>query len=1730
LPTTFLLFELGFAPFFDTAEGNVTSENHAALNGLSFGGTGNPLALTLSTLSPDTVSGPGLDGDATSYNANNAVANERFLINGGPPRIFDATMLYANSVITYTDGTTAIVSALVMQDTDGRLYLLPPTSGPNAYSDALEAKPIQSLTLGTAQPAGGTNVYNMGADRYVLEVLDGTVQGTENGDLIDAGFTGDPQGDRVDNTDNLAGNNGDVIFAFGGNDTVLSGAGDDTVDAGTGNDLVEGGSGNDSINGGDGADTLQGGGWADTITGGAGDDLILGDGPTTVDAVLVAHEDFTGGAFGWTNTTTDSDGQFDEFLGRFEGTDGDSSGGPLTEKTFDLADGYTALVIEFDLLIIDSWDANTAFSIGPNRDAFQLYINGQQVANELFQWNEAAFFGDRSGTITIDGVTYTYSFVMTQEGDLGFDGGWDDQVWRVRLEAENYTADQITIGFGSTTDQELADESFGIDNLSIVSTNDTTIDIVDAAGNDLLMGGAGNDTILGGAGNDTLNGNAGVDTIDGGTGDDQIQGGQGGDSLAGGAGGDFILGDGQWYTIEDFISDTNGPATTLTVINTADGPIELWWIDGSGTLQFYTTIQPGQTHVQPTFEEHNWVLRDTQGYYLELIEGAANQTVTYGAEGLADSITGGDGNDTIDGQFGNDIIDGGTGADLIFGGSSNDSVQGGDGNDSILGGAGNDTLDGGSGNDTLIGGDGNDRFIGSAGADSIDGGALWWDVVDYSSSDAAVTINLGDTLAESGGYADGDTLANIEQVIGSTFDDQFTASASGSNFTGGNGNDTFAGGAGIDQFWGEAGDDVMFTSAGADLLEGQADADTFIVTDGFGNATIIGGDDATTGINYDTIDLSAVTNPVTILFTGNGSGTITDTGTGIALTFSGIERLILNENSDLVDATANGVAIDIIAAGGNDSIAGGSGDDVLDGGQGHDTLMGGSGADLLIGGSGNDSLQGGSGDDLLTGEDGNDTITGGLGGDTLVGGDGQNVLSGGEGNDSLVGDNADIGGFSQLQGDAGADTLDGSAGLWDIADYFSSDAAILVNLQDTLAEAGGHAEGDVLIGIEQVDGSNLHNDTIIGDDGGMVLRGWGGDDSISGGDGDDSLFGDEGNDTLTGGAGNNLMQGGADADSFIITDGFGNDTIIGGDTFTTGQNFDTIDLSALSNPVVVVFTGPNAGTITDSISGGVITFSGIEQLILSGQDDLVDATLDSGNTDIVAGGGNDTILLGGGADVVQGQDGSDIFVVGAGFGGTHIDGGLGFDLIDLNGLPNGVNVVFTGANTGTITDRVTGEVMTFANIEHLVLTDQADIIDATLDDGTTYIETHGGDDSLTGSDDGAIYDDHAFGPDGQGNDTFIGGAGNDTLWLGTDDDLAMGGGGNDAIFGQEGADTLFGDAGNDTLSGGAGDDILLGDEGDDLIQAGSGADTVSGGLGNDTFVFNPGDGVLVITDFNAGNTGALDDGDPSNNDFIDLSGFYDNIAELQDDFADDGILNQSNAGNIVWGQVVNYGNNTVFAPGDEIHVQGATPDGDSFTQENTGVVCFTPGTMILTETGAHPIERLRPGDRIVTRDNGVQPLEWVASRRLGRADLAAQPRFRPVLIQPQLIGAFAPLLVSPQHGVLIRNDDKEALVRAIHLARLKGGQARVAQGIRQVTYIHLMFSAHQIVFANGAPSESFYPGPMALDALAKPARDELSGLFPTLFSAPTSAVFGPRARHVARPRDLPDHLAAIRAA
>ena len=169
------------------------------------------------------------------------------------------------------------------------------------------------------------------------------------------------------------------------------------------------------------------------------------------------------------------------------------------------------------------------------------------------------------------------------------------------------------------------------------------------------------------------------------------------------------------------------------------------------------------------------------------------------------------------------------------------------------------------------------------------------------------------------------------------------------------------------------------------------------------------------------------------------------------------------------------------------------------------------------------------------------------------------------------------------------------------------------------------------------------------------------------------------------------------------------------------------------------------------------------------------------------------------------------------------------------------------------------------------------------------------------------------------------------------------------------------------------------------------------------------------------------------------------------------------------------------------------------------VPCFTPGTVIATPVGEQRVEDLRIGDRVLTRDNGLQEIRWVGSCRLSGEDLRRQPALRPVLIRSGALDHGLPeadILVSPWHNVLIRNDraarffeDSEVLSAAGHLTGLDG--VDVAD-VGSVTYIHFMFDQHQVVLSNGMWTESFRPDEKVLDSLGSRQRRQILDLFPDL--------------------------------
>jgi len=184
--------------------------------------------------------------------------------------------------------------------------------------------------------------------------------------------------------------------------------------------------------------------------------------------------------------------------------------------------------------------------------------------------------------------------------------------------------------------------------------------------------------------------------------------------------------------------------------------------------------------------------------------------------------------------------------------------------------------------------------------------------------------------------------------------------------------------------------------------------------------------------------------------------------------------------------------------------------------------------------------------------------------------------------------------------------------------------------------------------------------------------------------------------------------------------------------------------------------------------------------------------------------------------------------------------------------------------------------------------------------------------------------------------------------------------------------------------------------------------------------------------------------------------------------------------------------------------QGFNLFGDRFDADF--VPCFTPGTAIATPRGEVSVETLKVGDKVFTRDNGIQEIKWVGGRKLSPADLSKMPRYQPVMIRAGALGPHLPetdLLVSPHHRVLMSSrenelyfEETEVLVAAKHLVHIDG--VDVVDAVGGVDYIHIMFAQHQVILSNGAWTESFQPGDMSLRGVGAAQRKELIDLFPEL--------------------------------
>lgn len=160
--------------------------------------------------------------------------------------------------------------------------------------------------------------------------------------------------------------------------------------------------------------------------------------------------------------------------------------------------------------------------------------------------------------------------------------------------------------------------------------------------------------------------------------------------------------------------------------------------------------------------------------------------------------------------------------------------------------------------------------------------------------------------------------------------------------------------------------------------------------------------------------------------------------------------------------------------------------------------------------------------------------------------------------------------------------------------------------------------------------------------------------------------------------------------------------------------------------------------------------------------------------------------------------------------------------------------------------------------------------------------------------------------------------------------------------------------------------------------------------------------------------------------------------------------------------------------------------------------CFTPGTRIDTPNGPRLVETIAVGDLVRTRDHGAQPVVWVGRWRHDAESLDLRPELRPIRIKRGALGDDLPrrgLWVSAQHRMVVGNHFAPA--RRLLSAGWPGVKCPRRRDLG-VTYIHLAFAAHEIVFAEGAPCESFHVCPGALRLVAPEARASLIARFPLL--------------------------------
>ncbi|NJN72003.1 MAG: hypothetical protein HC799_03895, partial [Limnothrix sp. RL_2_0] len=874
-------------------------------------------------------------------------------------------------------------------------------------------------------------------------------------------------------------------------------------------DWIEGTSKNDNLNGGQRNDVIRGKGGDDTLSGASGYDFLDGgDGQDTADYSSVNQEKGIG-----------------VFATNYAGVD--------VYRTKD--DGFGNVDTLLNIEVIKGTQYADEMYGGDGSDIFygengDDKLHGGDGDDELHGGhNNDTIYGDDgpdqlwgdNGDDTLHGGDDTDYLHGGHNNDTLY-GGSDDSVDYLWGDNGNDTLhggggnDEL---YGGHNDDTLYGDAGG-DKLEGNSGQDT---ISGGSGIDTIDGGDGDDTIKGDSGADIIKGGSGVDTIEGGSENDTIYGGTGGDIIYGQDGADEIYGQEDW----DWISGGNGDDRLFG----GDGGDEIYanagndyveggtfgdYIEGgSGLDTIYGQSGDDQIRGQGDADKIYGGTGDDELY------GDSGNDEIQGNQGV-DYIEGNDGSDRLFGNTGNDTVLGGSGEDYIEGNENDDALYGESGNDLILGGTGNDYIEGNDGGDRLFGESGDDYFIGGTGNDLIDGGD-GVDLVDYQRSTSGAIVNIDESQAyvhvrqfryndevsndnpesyytdlepdffiSAGTALDGvggtDTLFNLEDIVGTNYDDVLIGNDSDNHIQALDGNDLVIG---------NAGDDTLDGGAGIDTLSYRRDAggvtvnlETGTATDGWGGQDTIQNFIHVVGSEHDD---NLIGDAQSNIITGGKGDDRIDGGLGndalygergedLVIGNRGEDRIFGNQGEDTIYGDLEGVTDigenDVIRGGdGDDEIHAGGGDDIVygDSGYGDDRIWGDDGNDQLYGGVGNDEISGGNGNDYIEGNDGDDLVNGDAGDDAIAGNAGDDEIYGDDGNDVITGNE----GEDYIEGNLGDDTISG---------------------------------GD-------------DNDEIFGNEGQDLIFGDAGDDTIEGNDAADEIYGGTGNDDISGGDDNDLIFG-----------------------------------------------------------------------------------------------------------------------------------------------------------------------------------------------------------------------------------------------------------------------------------------------------------------------------------------------------------------------------------------------------------------------------------------------------------------------------------------------------------------------------------------------------------------------------------------------------------------------------